>query len=208
MVGLTWFVSHFLTVFSSFSKASRASSKVQISSRHSRWMLPCFISSSKKLALRSRRSTEWAASAGRNTERRAVGGGANTGTERGERILNWEMCEKKCTNHNMKQRQEKEQKRRKWWWVSKRNSMGQEVKGGKYKQREYWRREERGKRTKRIEMLKKKQKRGEGERWGLKQRLQSRAKCCPVPTFLHKNKSSFDLGIHPWATEEKLGEWT
>lgn len=36
-------------------------------------MLPCFISSSKKLALRSRCSTEWAASAGRNTEREATG---------------------------------------------------------------------------------------------------------------------------------------
>lgn len=74
MVAMMWHAGHPLTVFSSFSKASRASSYVQISSRHSRWMLPCFISSSKKLALRSRRSTEWAASAGRNTETMAEGG--------------------------------------------------------------------------------------------------------------------------------------
>lgn len=76
--GHLWLASRALTVFSSFSKASRASSKVQISSRHSRWMLPCFISSRKELALRSRRSTECAASAGRNT-----------GRQMGERMSNW-----------------------------------------------------------------------------------------------------------------------
>lgn len=32
-----------------------------------------------------------------------------------------------------------------------------------------------------------------------------RAERCRVPTFLHKNKSSFDLGIHPWAKKDREG---
>lgn len=108
IVGMMWFVGHPLTVFSSFSKASRASSYVQISSRHSRWMLPCFISSSKKLALRSRRSTEWAASAGRNTETKAVGGRTGGEKKRAEwGMLNWETCEtRKCMNWDKRGKQE------------------------------------------------------------------------------------------------------
>lgn len=45
-----------------------------------------------------------------------------------------------------------------------------------------------------------KRKEGEGERWELKQREQGRVECCPVPTFLHKHKSFFNLDIHSWAT--------
>lgn len=40
----------------------------------------------------------------------------------------------------------------------------------------------------------------ERERWRLKQRQQRRVQRCSVPTFLHKNKRSFDLGNHPWTT--------
>lgn len=57
----------------------------------------------------------------------------------------------------------------------------------------------RGVRQKEEKRTCKKGKKEEGERWELKQRQYSRAELCPVPTFLHKNKSSFDLGIHPWA---------